>query len=599
MEAHTTKGGESVLQFPTNIYPQNVAFDPSISDENSTIRFVFNGDFLTTVSSRVYNYMTGELLYEAYSAPPTRQPKYYNGETVEYMNGVLSGLPAGQDYVIQMMLTQSSSLDLVYDMPVVRGEVQSGSSGTSIMIEDKINNIYEWTTYNGLNIPTTLNGYRAAGMIIKIGTEARQIESYNKATGELIINTAFDITPEGGDSYIIYSNYLVTPQYYFSCRTTPTLTVTTDIQTNTINVEGNYGRPLYQNNMIKYYTLDLYWWDSELDADSPLWELLRESPKVYSQKIEWSFVNSLVGINNAHSVISDVSDTWYKVVCTVVTQEGMSVTTDKIIHLEENDTESEVFDEITFAAETADNTMPDYLRGNRKAHQAVKLIYSIPIAITDFEPIVYRRDLENNEVMRIGATTNGVQYDYLVPNKGRFEYVCVPRDNGGSPYVNAIKKTTIVTNFTGYSITALIPYSYQYKDMRTYTIGDCWKFVGEVEDVTVSQNISRAVHVGTGKYASVSSGDTNYASGTLSAMIGAVDCTTKKYMDTIDMVKAWREFITQDGVFLLKSQKGDVWVVNITDVPTTTYQEDSPSIPTTFSFSWAECLPLEKVFVVM
>lgn len=599
MEAHTIKGGESVLQFPTNIYPQNVAFDPAISDENSTIRFVFNGDFLTTISYRVYNYMTGELLYEAYSAPSTRQPQYYNGDTVEYREGALCGLQTGQDYVIQMMLTQSSTLDLVYDMPVVRGEVQTGSSGTSIMIEDKINNIYEWTTYNGLNIPTTLNGYRAAGMIIKIGTETRQVESYNKVTGELVVNTAFDNNPEEGDNYIIYSNYLVTPQYYFSCRTTPTLTVTTGIGTATLGIEGNYGRPLYQNNMIKYYTLDLYWWDSELAIDSPLWKLLRKSPKVYSQKIKWTFYNSLVGINNAHNVISDVSDTWYKVVCTVVTQEGMSITTNKIIHLGANDAESEAFDEITFVAEMADNTMPDYLNKDRKAHQAIKLTYNVPHVMSDFSPIVYRRDLENNEVVYVGATTNGIQYDYLVPNKGRFEYVCIPRDDTGSPYVNAIKKTTVATNFAGYSITALIPYSYQYGDMHTYTIGDCWKFVGEVEDVTVSQNISRTVHVGTGRYASVSSGDTNYASGTLSAMIGAVDCTTKKYMDTIDMVKAWREFITQNGVFLLKSQKGDVWVVNITDVPTTTYQEDAPSIPTTFSFSWAECLPLEKVFVVM
>ena len=44
-----------------------------------------------------------------------------------------------------------------------------------------------------------------------------------------------------------------------------------------------------------------------------------------------------------------------------------------------------------------------------------------------------------------------------------------------------------------------------------------------------------------------------------------------------------------DGVYLLKSQKGDVWLVNLTNTQETSYGEMQQELPTTFSFSWAEC----------
>jgi hypothetical protein len=84
-------------------------------------------------------------------------------------------------------------------------------------------------------------------------------------------------------------------------------------------------------------------------------------------------------------------------------------------------------------------------------------------------------------------------------------------------------------------------------------------------------------------------------SGTLSAMSGYVDCTTHKYVEDIDLIRAWREFITRPTIYMLKSQKGDVWIVNITDAPTTTYEENQKDIPTTFSFNWAECCSVNDI----
>jgi hypothetical protein len=93
----------------------------------------------------------------------------------------------------------------------------------------------------------------------------------------------------------------------------------------------------------------------------------------------------------------------------------------------------------------------------------------------------------------------------------------------------------------------------------------------------------------------MSSGESNYLSGTLTADIGYLECSDRKFKDTIDMVKAWRDFISRDTIYLLKTQKGDVLIVNITDNPTTTYAENMSEIPTTISFDWTECESIDNV----
>lgn len=610
-----------MLQFPTNVYPQNVAFDPTVADDNNRLKFIFNGDILTTAHFKVYDYMTGELTRTSFYATPEGEPWHYNGEEVSFVNGTLGdGLSAGNDYVLQMMLTQCDADGLIIcDMPVVRGKVQSITSAHEINIEDKINNIYEWETSNGLNVPTYTHDYIAAGMVIQINNETQFIESYNRETGEIITMGDFTTTPQANDSYIIYSNYIITPQYYFMCRKTPTLAVDTEIShpfsfsTDAAIVgTGEYSQTVTNRNrvsMIKNYDFKLYWYDDVLTADSHNWILLKESPKKYSQDIKWYFFGSLIGIDNADGVITDLSDTYYKIECSVTIQEGMTITSNDIIHIEPNT--SDDFANPNLTAEIVDNLMPDYIKNeNRKKHQAVYLTYeaSDMPTFTNFESWVYRRNLETNEIVFLGI---GLEYgrsvtfcDYLVPNKGSFEYVVVPREyDTGRPYVNGIAKATIVTDMTGYTITSLVPsnsaaakYESDFGRYR-YTIGDCWKFVGEIQDTTITQNTNRITHVGTGGYTSESMTDINYSSGTLSAMIGAVDCTTMKYKDTIDMIKAWRQFITKNSIFMLKSQKGDVMIVNVSDAPSTSYSEMENGIPTTFTFNWNECMSVNDIVI--
>ena len=77
-------------------------------------------------------------------------------------------------------------------------------------------------------------------------------------------------------------------------------------------------------------------------------------------------------------------------------------------------------------------------------------------------------------------------------------------------------------------------------------------------------------------------------------MLGHLDCATKEFVDNISMVKAWRRFITQQKPFMLKTQKGDVLIVNVSN-PNTEYDEGQRDILTRLNFDWHECMDIKDV----
>lgn len=610
-----------MLQFPTNVYPQNVAFDPTVADDNNDLKFMFNGDILTSISWKICDYATGEEVENAHRVNGARLPLGYNGDYMGYIQQGHFGenLEVGHDYVMQMMFTQSTTngSENVCDMPVVRGTVKAHNTSTSFYIADKIPNIYEWDS-NNVKTPTRYNDLDFAQMNIEVAienngeiiTESRKIASYNYNTGEVTIATPFSYPPLAGYRYIIYSNYLVTPQYYFMCRTNPTNALTLS-NTNygvlaTINVEGDYFQ--LEGVMIKSWHMELSWFRNDIAVDSVGWRLLATTPEIYSQRVSWKFYNPFMGYNTIDKTYG-LSHQYYRVKCVVVTQDGVELETYAKINLSSILTEIVSPSGITFAELNAD--APDYKpETSLAAHHALQINVAfsadVPDNSSDIIHTLYRRNKETGEVSFVQSawTRQGARLekftDYFVPCKGDFEYIYVARQKNGTPYINCTAHADYATAMEGYSITALIPhYDQNYGthpyDIQFYDIGECWKFVGDIQDTTVTQNIDRVSHVGHGKYSAVSSGNPNYSSGTVSAMMGYVDCVGKKFVDTVDMVRAWRKFITQNAIFLLKSPKGDVWVINIVEAPTTTYDESNTARPTTFTFTWAECCDISDI----
>lgn len=625
-----------MLQYPVNIYPDNSTFDATLNDDSNQIRFTFNGDIFSGALYKVFNYDTGEFvkdgiieLYQDHS------PQGYNGDDIVSSTGVFgyagnSPLSNGTNYVVQLQLvqfTQDGSQPL-YDMFALRGNVQEDydSSTDYVTIKAGISNIYEWDTYTpssiGARYPSTAWGELAGGMQIVINGEKRKILGYNYVNGHVMIDTPFTTQITAGTKYQIYSNYIITKPCYFQCRTTSLVDLNIAItddgtrgdQGIGFNVTGTYNQN--EGSLINYYRLKLQW---SWDATNPnLWKTIDETDKIYSQNISFKFYDDFVLrykaiINNevVDVTAEQMGDIYYRAVAEIVTVDGVTITeiSDYVVDEKTAITPTpSTPPQITVTERDSDIPDVDYPKSideeiQIKLHNLKHSVYiegggrsSTP---NHTKYTYYRHNLNTGELRLL----EGV-YDVTVPTKGSFRYYEILRhadttNNLTERYYEEIVHTDINIDMKGASITELIlrEDEYQWGTKPRYKVGEQWKFVGEISDTTITQNTDKFSHVGYGTYPKITSTKTCYLSGSMSAMQGYVDCTTKKYKDDIDLVRAWRMFITKNTMYMLKTQKGDVLVVGVVDNPSTTYSDSIKELPTTFTFNWIELCDIDDIKV--
>lgn len=553
------------------------------------MKFIFNGDRLSYVDIRVTDMATSvqTSIYSVSEDDSGGHLPIYNSEEFITTTNV-PYLQNGHDYVWQVMLAQRnlSGADNLYDIPVCRGSVVFDSvSGTSLIAIEPNLPIYEWG-YNGndeTSYPTGRDNVIYAGMVIEINGERRFIQSYKpkvaygdgKYFGQITVQSPFTNLPQEGDRYQIMSNYLISPQYYFMSRELPSLTLSMEFGSkgnNTIDilVSGTYSQS--NNTPIKYYSIDLYSFVGNVSDPSATLYKLAESGKIFSQKIDFTFKYCNAAFDMRVGELADSIN--YRAICTIVTQDNVVYSA----YVSMSDTGVEETSPVTRDFEWTPN----------KHYGCTMCNYStVP---SDATILQYRKDLNSGKVVQLPLW----YYDFTVSTKGRYDYITIYR-NALSPYETYLESTThyeVETNLDGYYITALEPIAYEKKNVNNknvYMVGDTWKFICDIDNTTIVQNMNKTSHVGYSRYPSVSSTNLNYLSGTLSGMIGSLNCCNKKYRDDISLVNEWRDFISQPHPFLLKTQKGDVLIVNIEDNPKTEYQEDYHLIPTRFTINWSEC----------
>ena len=592
-----------MLQYPTNIYPDGSTFDSSVVDANNAVSFTFNGDFLTGILYRTYNYNTGEIvLYNdaPYPAPKmgnNLEPICYNGSTFKSDNGLFNQLQNGEDYGLQMLLlqfTQDGSAPLC-DMFVLRGLTKADYTvgDGHIVIKEDIANIYEWDViHSDGRYPTTVGNNLVDIMQVVIDGQRKTITAYNNHNGNLILNSDLLRNLPAGTPYQIYANYKVSPLYFFKCRTIPTTSLALSTQASPLrhHVEGTYSQS--QNSLINYYSIALY--GSDTHNGNTGWRKVDETEHIYSQNISYDFYDDFI-LRYKYAGAEETYQLYYKAVVTIKTIDGMVITQDSNVINCGGILSDCATTTVTLYPQDYDRADTFYSDSHMEKH-SIRIDYTSSQAYpTGTEVMFYRENVQTGETEIIESGE-----DISVPTKGKYRYYIVPRDQSGSAYLKGIGFTEIDLDMRGYTITELIlmPEIYQWGTRPRYKIGNQWKFVGEVQDTTVTQNTDRYLHVGYATYPTLTLTKTNYMSGTLSAMNGYVNCTTHKYVDDIDLIRAWREFITRPTIYMLKSQKGDVWIVNVTDNPTTTYQEMIKGIPTTFSFNWTECCDVKDIKIL-
>lgn len=566
-----------MIQYPTNVYPDNVTFDPTVIDVNSAASFTFNGDILTAAYYKVYDYHTGEMASTSAIRNPDSSVLRYNGEDLRLVNGSLSELEVGRDYVMQIMLTQNTAdgSEIVYDMPIFRGTLlpaQDAASQNVAMIEKDVTTIYPWNFTNGEYLPTYDGNTLVAGMIIQIRDERRFITKYQpdvNGVGMITLESPFSFRITSGMSYQIYSNFLITPQYYFKCRTTPTLSATMEWTPKGIVCRGVYNQE--EGAFIKS-------WKMTISRGSG--DVIDESPTIYSQKIEWRFSEYIytpaIGYPDGRYLRIDL-----------VTQDDVTVSATAIG---------------TTPVESEQGVENVKLYNNLGTFIWINFDYTAAAQATELGTFVYRTNLDTNETVLLGIADQDY-FDCTAVPSTRYQYRLVAFS--GEQLFAIYTTEEITLKAKGYTITAIYPTGKEFNGKPIYETHALfgyelspamWNFDIDIANIVITQNGDRLLHVGNGKYPTVSSTDVDYMSGEFSGLLAGYSCPTGT-LGLARNLSRWREFITQPHPFILTSPKGDVWIVNIIDNPTTEY-ECMRGIPVKANFSWVECCNSNDIYLV-
>lgn len=596
-----------ILQYPTNVYPENECIDCTILDDNNKVEFTFNGDYLGVALARFYDYEKSTWVMDRYVMGNLGETIAYNGDTVTFPNGTLDALTNGKDYVMQLLLCQSND-GTKPDMTLLRGTLQRGSAtgGTSVYIENNIGNIYEWNVSGDMCYPNEIGDSLITNLMLYVGDEGRSIVSYNRNTGEIVIASALSGSHAIGEKYVIKSNYLTSPLYFFKCRKKPNTTCQLSVNTETdsggggmilgLEYSGTYSDPLVgeRENFINNYQATLYV-NNTLAVDNTK-KVLAQTDKIYSQNIHGLFSKVILPYSYITNplVENKYDGFYYKVALDITSNDGMTV------HRES-----------TWLNLYPPNNLENYIEVTtlsvEKKGSYNELWFEIRnedgsrVESSDICVQCLRRNVKTNEFAWIPIHHANYIRDMMCPNKGEFEYTVIPYDvDTGRPFLDKSKTVSCSMDEGGYYIISLNDLFATYNSvvyLNEYSFWEVWHLIGEIDDTTNTQNNDKYLQVGYGKYTQISSTDVDYMSGQLSAMLGSIHCDTKTFEDDIELVKAWRKFMTHDGIYLLKSQKGDVWLVNVTNTVETQYSEMTREIPTTFTFSWAECESTENKYI--
>lgn len=619
-----------MIQYPIDFYPDGHTFDPTFysSQNNNKISFTFKGDVLLSYHWKIYDYDTEELVsanYKVSGNSGTLTPLSYNNGSISIENAFVNTETFTTDkerrYVIQLLLTQGTSDEnLIYDRFVLRGELVNAYDHSvdinNMTIEDKINMIYEWNVDSqNVRRPVTINrgtDILLGGIIMQIGNEQRIITSYNYVTGAITLDSAFENDYPAGEPYQLYSNYLITQQYFFKTIPFPEITNLAvdwagDVgSTRTVGVGVTADYALNAYNPIKYYTVVMEKQVGEDIINQPRhYVKIYETEKRYSQRISVAFTDDY-DVYDEHGELPEGNNETRRYLFTInaVLQNGMTISAS-----------------IDSQAPERNDSIPithvDLKWGNvSNQYNAVRItwIHAQEFAVAGGVRI-YRYDMNAEDILHSRVllasvlALDDIFVDTTISTHGKYKYVLIPFTKAGTNFgvsYTPVITDTFTTDMYGYTITELIYNSSDgsgktaYLNGRaSYKLGESWHLRADVEDTTITQNTDKTLHVGYGRYSSVTHTTTNYLSGTFNGAIVQPNCGGEvEWRDDIELVKAWREFITRDCIYLLRSQKGDVLVVNVVENPTTTYEEKYKPIPTSVSFNWAECEDINNIMVI-
>lgn len=597
---------------PTNAYPNNNCVDGS----NYNLKITFNGDFCMGADFYVYDYQTGDRIGNIYYERGKSTDGFRNGEEIDIVN--TNDIPQNTEYLWRAKFYAPVDIDNGYypdvysskgniqknpltkvtvvtpDFPLGDGNFIPIASGLEITLpcyiywqgngrrlvtnykKDKgvlkldsmfdtvptegtelylstvkvtsIDNILSETDLipieKGLNIDagkhrkTRTDVDTIPNTYIKVNGIYYGITKYYPKTGFVGIDgTSPEL--EAGTPYQIYQCFVISPYYYFTTKAIPTISPTMTFVNEVIKCEASI-------TTAGYYPVKYFYWSIYKDG-----VLVNQSEKIWSSRLEYLFRE--IETNST-----------YTGKVTIVTQDNVEVTSS----------------EATCTISAGGVGITDLKATLDSNKNAVKLTWKNADGVTPTSYMILRKNTDGNiqylETVQKSSITSYI--DYSCGSDLTYQYIVIPKTATEIYQQATVTVNTVFDDWEIYFLTEIpyerpsttitdvrIYYNYMYGD-KQFKVSSAWKIQLQPEIDDITHNIKRDKSDTYRGKPSITYGNMDYDSFSLSFMLGNISCSDYGIVGgDYRTFQKWKEDINTKQPILVKDSMGNVWFGTIVE----------------------------------
>lgn len=206
----------------------------------------------------------------------------------------------------------------------------------------------------------------------------------------------------------------------------------------------------------------------------------------------------------------------------------------------------------------------------------------------------------NDKLYKVYETSSGTEKwceDYIVGDMCEYKYYVYPILKGeeGFETINQPFETEPIRLDSGkLTVINLI------QDGNIYRVDtdNIWKFGANVSDGGSTLNTNKNFVDTLNSYQQEGGATRAYKTKSVTALIGDMDCSTREFVDTYEMLEAWDKFCASSSLKVLIDLRGRIFLGDIDNNPSTSYDTTSYQREATVNFSFRELDSIDNVIIL-
>lgn len=556
----------SSMRTITDVSVDNRAVDCS----QEGLSFTINSDHISYILMEYYDIDTHA--YSGWTMGDGISSDWGRGDRI---NVSLSGHTAGHDYMGVYTIYQRQAGDMseetstgAYDVYMGAGKLQDDSATATEVYIDKDISFIKSPRYVSNN--TVLVG----GCVLRLSDRDLLITAYNPTTGKATVagakingTTSTTRTTTKGENYKLITNYLTCDAFVFYNRTTPEISISTELTTNGIEVTGTYSQA--QGTEIRSWRM----WATYATQNYIAPEHTIRHEEHYDLEIEDVFP---MLASNGYDPDDPEYPAEVDIYLEVTTQDGVTVQTVEEL-------EFSALNQLTVRNTTTGSAIVTGMPAGGHIFAYLEKSFYQSGGYNPYIGLKYVGDATYNTYPLEAYHVSTSEWGYNT----RHRFILCGVDEEGNIYYGTSPEFRDPSR--KWSI-----YKLKKRGYNEYTLDGGFIFDVDIQPGAIETVAGNTVYGTEGRFPKNVHGSDRYDTGTFTALLGTI--SSPEY--SIYNIERWTKFITQEGLYLLKTDTGDVKIITITGNPSRQYGSSIAEMGLTrITYTWAEAADIDEVTI--